>query len=114
MELRDRTQEARYLTAGLVEALAGRNMESWLTLLDKRGEAMAAFEAAHRAATTAEREACRDIMMLLRNEDRELQERSEILLEQLAGEFRGQLGSHSHGTAGCEMPVGQACLDRKA
>jgi hypothetical protein len=114
MELRDRTQEARSLTAGLIEALAGRDMESWLTQLEKRGEAMASFEAAHRAATAADREACRDIMAALQTEDRELQKRSEILLEQLAGEFRGQLGSYSHPPASSETPVGQACLDRKA
>ena len=89
-------------------------MESWLALLEKRGKAMAAFEVAHRAATTAEREACSDILAQLQIEDRELQSRSEILLEQLAGEFRGQLGSHSHAAVNHDTPVGQACLDRKA
>ena len=70
--------------------------------------------AAHQAALDPEREACRDEIAALQGEDRQLQLRSENLLEQLAGEFREQLGSSSFGGNRKERDSQLACLDRKA
>ena len=114
MKLKETTRQARLLTSRLDETLNGHDMESWLELLDQRSAAMAAFEGAHRAASAAERESCHEAIVALQDEDRALQSRSEILLEQLAGEFRGQLGASTHGGNGREKTNGQACLDRKA
>ena len=114
MKLMEKTSQARHLTRQLNRALDGQDLEMWLELLDQRERAMAAFDAAHQAALDPEREACRDEIAALQGEDRQLQLRSENLLEQLAGEFREQLGSSSFGGNRKERDSQLACLDRKA
>ena len=109
----EKTLQARDLTRQLNEALDSQDMEIWLELLDQRSRAMAEFDAAHRSAPIAQRDACGDEITTLQAEDRELQMRSEYLLEQLAGEFREQLGSSSYGGSKKEMDGQLACLDRK-
>jgi hypothetical protein len=114
MELMESTRQARLLTRQLNMALDGQDMEMWLELLELREAAMVAFDKAHRAADSVQRESCREDIVGLKAEDHELQDRSENLLEKFAGEFREQVGSSSYGGNNKDMSGRLACLDRKA
>lgn len=114
MELKEKTRRALDLTRQLGTALESQDMGFWLEMLDQRGCAMAEFDAAHRSATDDQRNECQSDIAALQIEDKELQERSEKMLDQLGEEFREQLGSSTYRGKGQESNDNQACLDLKA
>ena len=114
MELKEKTRQARDLTRQLSMALESQDMGIWLEMLDQRGSAIAEFDAARQSATDDQRNECRPEIAALQIEDKDLQKRSENLLEQLGEEFREQLGSSTYRGKGQEPGINLACLDLKA
>jgi len=120
MELRHCVTVARALTLQLENALANQDsallddMDECAGLLERRAQALADFESAHRNAEPAEREACRSEISALRADDARLRGRSGEILEKLAEEFKLQMGLSVSGPGTRDVEDFQACLDRKA
>ena len=113
MELRRSIELALDLTRRLHEALENQDLEMWHQLLEQRGQALAEFEKIHREASNQECFAYRSALESLNRADGLLQERSKVMLEMVAEEFRGQLGSPAKGPHNTGGDLVQACLDRK-
>jgi len=113
-DLRERCRTARELTERMAEALAAGDQSRAEALLGERGEAMAAFEAAHRAADSPAAEACRDDVTALAAADRSLREAASRVLDATAGEFRATLGAAPAQRGSYDRLPSQACVDRQA
>lgn len=110
MDLRHAIDEVRRLTGQLQEALDAEDLLRCAELLPRRGEAMDAFEAAHRAATPAERRACGAELADLAAADRELQEAAAAGTRQAGVDQRSGFATPVRYPA--EAAVG--CVNRKA
>ena len=104
---------AHDLTKRLHEALENQDLEVCRQLLEQREQAMAEFEKKHRETSDQDRAGCRSTLESLKQADKHLRERSQIILAMVTEEFRGQLGSPVMGHGRSDGDQGQACLDRK-
>lgn len=112
MDLSTSTNEALARTAALDAALGAGRLADCPELLELRGTAMAAFQAAHEAAPEAEKAACQAQIDALAAADAALRAAAGRERDAAQAAVRGRMGAphrqraYDNGT--------QACVDRKA
>ena len=109
MTLQETAAAALALTRELHQALAADDLGRCEALLLRRAEAMVAFEDGHRAATAQELAAARDLILELRERDRQLQDQAAEVFALAEQAFHSQLGAQPASAYGS-----LACLDRRA
>ena len=112
MKLAKSIEKVTRLSESMKESLDCDDITAALEILQQRGEAMESFVAADRAASEAERQACSEIIIYLKQLDRELQEMATCQMEGLTREMRGRLGAS--GTAQDSRLCLSGCFDRRA
>ncbi|MCB1183265.1 hypothetical protein KDM41_07515 [bacterium] len=111
MDLHSAIATALDLTGALADALAESRLDDCADLLPRRGDAMAAFAAAHEAAGPAEREACRTVLEALAAADGHLQQSARSARDAAGVAVRSRLGAAPR--PGLDSDGPPACLDRK-
>lgn len=115
MNLLESTRQALDFTLRLDAALTLGDLDLCREILELRGQAMDGFEAAHRAATDAEVQACRADIADLAQADGLVRQKTAAGLESVAREFRQNMVSNRQSAVGSYDGGGrQACIDRKA
>lgn len=115
MTLMDCTITALDFTRRLQSAVNLDDMDLCQEILELRGQAMLAFEAAHRASGALEKARCQDQITALIEADRKLQADMASELEAIAVDFRKHMvTSHLNQHSGYQELTSQACVDRKA
>ena len=113
MDLSTATIEALARTAALHAALGDGRLADCPDLLEQRGVAMQAFQAAHEAAAETERDACRSQITALATADKALQAVASRALGAAGDVMRARMGGHPHRQRAYDTGT-QACIDRKA
>lgn len=96
------------------EALEAGETGKALSLMSERAQAMTFLEDAHRAADSADVEACRQLLVNMQQEDRELQELAADSLQEVDQACRSDLGGAPTGQSSYRDEPALACLDRRA
>lgn len=110
MTLNQAIEHALALTRALQDALDEDDLDRALDLVPERGRALEKFQAAHEAATEAQKLACRKDLVTLRNLDETLQETAGARLDDAARRLTS--GSAPNRTR--QEPCLSGCLDRHA
>ncbi len=110
MTLNQAIAHALELTRALQDALGKDDLERALDLVPERGRALEKFQAAHEAATDAEKLACREDIIALKNLDETLQDTAGARLDEAA---RRLTSGSAQGRTRPE-PCLSGCFDRHA
>ncbi len=114
MDLTTACRDALDLTERMLAALEAGDQAAAQDLLPARGEALAAFEASHRAAGAAEIEAAGPDVDRLADADARLRQAAESGLADLDRDVRRSRGSTPQQRGSYDQPPAQACVDRRA
>lgn len=109
MNLQEAATAALGLTHELHEALSGEDLGLCEALLVRRADAMVVFEDRHRAAGDQESDAARDLILDLREKDRQLQDKAAEIFALAEQVYRSQLGAQPASAYGS-----LSCLDQRA
>jgi len=114
MTLKETILAATALTGELYETLAESPPDSCQDLLEKRGQAMSAFQAVHQTATETDREACQAQLQDLREIDQLLQQRADASFTVAKDQLRANVGTTPNYAGAYNETPTIACVDRKA